>query len=194
MSRVRLEAFADGVIAILITILALEIHLPDTRHTWVTVWHMAPVFAAYVLSFLVIAGFWISHHTLMLQTKTVTVGVLWANIHFLFWLSFTRAVTAWFGTDIHAVPAAVLFQLNVMAVNLSFLWLRTVVRKSNPQLVNLAIKMELMSFAINLVTLFAVIIAPPLLFVGLGINSLVWLIPTTKNMRLVTAPRDGTHE
>lgn len=76
---------------------------------------------------------------------------LWANIHFLFWLSLTPAVTAWFGTDIYAVPAAVLFQLNV-------------------------------------------IIAPPLLFVGLGINSLVWLIPTTKNMRLVTAPRDGTHE
>lgn len=68
MSRARLEAFTDGVIAILITILVLEIHLPDTQHSWTVVWRMAPVFAAYVLSFLVIAGFWISHHTLMLQT------------------------------------------------------------------------------------------------------------------------------
>lgn len=190
MSRARLEAFTDGVIAILITILVLEIHLPDTQHSWTVVWRMAPVFAAYVLSFMVIAGFWISHHTLMLQTENVTVQALWANLHFLFWLSLTPAVTAWFGTDIHSVPAAVLFQLNVIAVNLSFLLLRAVVRRSNPHLINLAIKMEVMSFGINFVTLVAVIFAPPLLFVGLGVNSLVWLIPTTQNMRLVTSPKD----
>lgn len=187
MSRPRLEAFTDGVIAILITILVLELRLPDTKHTWAALGGMLPVFAAYVLSFLVIAGFWISHHTLMLQTKVVTVGALWANLGFLCWLSLAPAVTAWFGTDIHSRPAAVLFQLDVIAVNLSFLVLRVVIRRTNPHITQLGARAEMGSFGINLLTLVLAVWYPPLLFAGLGLNMVIWLIPTSLNMRLVSS-------
>ena len=171
MSKTRLETFTDGVIAILITILVLELHLPASTHSWSALWRMGPVFAAYVLSFFLIAGLWVSHHNLLVQTKVVTTGALWANIHFLFWLSLMPAVTAWFGTDIHAVPAAMLFQLDVIAINLSFLLLRAVLLKSNPEVANLRIRDEVLSFFINFVTLFATIVQPILLFGGLVLRA-----------------------
>jgi uncharacterized membrane protein len=103
----RLEAFSDGVIAILITIMVLELHPPlqTTLHALVKQW---PVFLSYVLSFVVIGIYWNNHHHMLRATQRINGTVLWANLHLLFWLSLFPFVTGWMGERHFAtVPVAV---------------------------------------------------------------------------------------
>ena len=96
MSKSRLEAFSDGVIAIIITIMVLELRVPETAD-WHALEELAPVFCAYVLSFVYLGIYWNNHHYLIHATPRVTAGVLWANLHLLFWLSLVPFVTGWMG-------------------------------------------------------------------------------------------------
>jgi len=106
MTKNRLEAFSDGVIAIIITIMVLEIKVPHDA-TWRALVPLAPVFLSYTLSF-VFVGIYCSNHNHLLQVvEHVNGGVLWANLHLLFWLSLTPFVTGWMGENsFAAVPAA----------------------------------------------------------------------------------------
>src|SRR5918911_5004082 len=96
MGRGRLEAFSDGVLAIIITIMVLELRAPhgaglaDLRP-------LIPVFLSYVLSFVFIGIYWSNHHHLLHAVSRVTGGILWANLHLLFWMSLSPLVTAWMG-------------------------------------------------------------------------------------------------
>src|SRR5436853_4803846 len=98
MTRARLEAFSDGVIAILITIMVLEMKAPrgaelsDLRPVF-------PVFLSYVLSFIYLGIYWSNHHHLFQVVRRVNGAVLWANLHLLFWLSLIPLVTAWMGEN-----------------------------------------------------------------------------------------------
>src|SRR5258706_15971927 len=106
MSRGRMEAFSDGVIAIIITIMVLELRVPHDAG-WRSLIPIAPVFLSYVLSFVFVGIYWSNHHHLLQVVERVTGGVLWANLHLLFWLSLTPFVTAWLGENkFAAVPAA----------------------------------------------------------------------------------------
>jgi uncharacterized membrane protein len=98
MGKNRLEAFSDGVIAIIITIMVLELkvpHDPDFR-ALIPLW---PVFMSYVLSFIYVGIYWNNHHHMLHAVKEVSGGVLWANLHLLFWLSLIPFVTAWMGEN-----------------------------------------------------------------------------------------------
>jgi uncharacterized membrane protein len=102
----RLEAFSDGVIAILITILVLELKIPHGSDlaALAPLW---PVFLSYVLSFVYIAIYWNNHHHLVHAVREISGGVLWANLHLLFWLSLIPFVTGWMGENHFAtVPVA----------------------------------------------------------------------------------------
>ncbi len=103
MSKTRLEAFSDGVIAILITIMVLELKVPheSTLEALQPLWH---VFVSYVLSFIFIGIYWNNHHHLMHAVDRVNGAILWANLHLLFWLSLIPFVTAWMGE--HAFASA----------------------------------------------------------------------------------------
>ena len=96
MQTHRLEAFSDGVVAILITIMVLELRIPHapTAHALRS---LAPVFFTYVLSFVNLGIYWNNHHHMLHATHHVTGGVLWANVHLLFWLSLIPFTTAWMG-------------------------------------------------------------------------------------------------
>jgi uncharacterized membrane protein len=96
MTRNRLEAFSDGVIAIIITIMVLELHAPATA-SWEGLRELMPDVLTYVLSFVYLGIYWNNHHHLLHASSRVTGGVLWANLHLLFWLSLTPFVTAWMG-------------------------------------------------------------------------------------------------
>ena len=98
MSKARLEAFSDGVIAILITIMVLELHAPE-HATWAALIPLWPVFLSYVLSFVFLGIYWNNHHHLLQAIKHVDGRVLWANMHLLFWLSLIPFVTAWMGQN-----------------------------------------------------------------------------------------------
>ena len=106
MGRGRLEAFSDGVLAILITIMVLELKVPQ-GDGWSDLCKLSHEFLAYVLSFVYLGIYWNNHHHMLHVTHRVTGGVLWANLHLLFWLSLVPFVTGWMGHNhLEAVPTA----------------------------------------------------------------------------------------
>ena len=107
MSKTRLEAFSDGVLAIVITIMVLELKPPDgsTLDALAPLW---PKLIAYVLSFVYLGIYWVNHHHLLHAVKTISGAALWANLHLLFWLSLVPAGTAWIGqTGFASIPVAI---------------------------------------------------------------------------------------
>lgn len=107
MNKTRLEAFSDGVLAIIITIMVLEIKTPEGTD-FKSLLKIFPVFISYVLSFIYVAIYWNNHHHMMHTVKKVTGGILWANLHLLFWLSLVPFATAWIGEH-HFAPFPMLF-------------------------------------------------------------------------------------
>lgn len=106
MNKARLEAFSDGVIAIIITVMVLEMRVPqgsDLR----ALRPMIPVILSYVLSFVLMGEYWSNHHHLLHAVKRVNGAVLWANLHLLFWMSLTPFVTAWLGQHFGPWPVAI---------------------------------------------------------------------------------------
>ena len=107
MSKGRLEAFSDGVIAILITIMVLELKVPHEAD-WHALREILPTLALYALSFVLVAIYWNNHHHMLHMTKRINGRILWANNHLLFWLSIIPFGTAWHGEHLSAtLPAAV---------------------------------------------------------------------------------------
>jgi len=107
MSPARLEAFTDGVIAILITIMVLELKVPHGADLD-ALRPLLPIFLTYVLSFVYLGIYWSNHHHMLHMTKRITGGILWANLHLLFWLSLVPFVTGWMGENhFEPVPTGV---------------------------------------------------------------------------------------
>jgi uncharacterized membrane protein len=102
MENTRLEAFSDGVLAIIITIMVLELKVPHGADL-AALQPVLPVFCSYVLSFIYVGIYWNNHHHLFHSSKHVSGGILWANLHLLFWLSLFPFSTAWIGEN-HAAP------------------------------------------------------------------------------------------
>ncbi len=106
MEKNRLEAFSDGVLAIIITIMVLELHVPEGTDLAVLK-EKLPVFLSYVLSFIYVGIYWNNHHHMFQATKQVNGGILWANLHLLFWLSLFPFATGWMGENhLAATPTA----------------------------------------------------------------------------------------
>jgi uncharacterized membrane protein len=106
MSKHRLEAFSDGVLAIIITIMVLELEVPHSADL-TALNGLSPVFLSYVLSFTYVGIYWNNHHHLLHATTHVSAGILWANLHLLFWLSLLPFSTAWVGQNhMAATPTA----------------------------------------------------------------------------------------
>ncbi|MCB9887802.1 MAG: DUF1211 domain-containing protein [Planctomycetes bacterium] len=106
MHKNRLEAFSDGVLAIVITILVLELKLPHGEKNFGALWDLRAVFLSYLVSFIYLGIYWNNHHHLFQAVQRIGGGVLWANLHLLFWLSLFPFVTAWMGES-HFAPEAV---------------------------------------------------------------------------------------
>jgi uncharacterized membrane protein len=110
LSRGRLEAFSDGVIAVLITIMVLDLRPPD-GHQFGDLRPLVTKVLVYVLSFAFLAIYWNNHHHLMHVVEHISGAVLWANAHLLFWLSLTPAATAWLGPHVHDRAPVVVYGL-----------------------------------------------------------------------------------
>ncbi len=134
MTRNRLEAFSDGVIAILITIMVLELTVPTvhtTGHpaTFSALWELRPLFLSYVISFVYLAIYWNNHHHVLYLTERVTGGVLWANMHLLFWLSLIPFTSAWMGENsFAATPTSVYGVVLLMAAIAYYILVRAIIR------------------------------------------------------------------
>jgi uncharacterized membrane protein len=132
MSRNRMEAFSDGVIAIIITIMVLELRVP-VGTSLPALRPLTPVFLSYILSFVLLGIYWSNHHHLLQVVERVSGGVLWANLHLLFWLSLIPFATAWMGENhFAAVPVAVYGVVLVFAAIAYFILTRTLLRIHTP--------------------------------------------------------------
>ena len=121
MGKSRMEAFSDGVIAILITIMVLELKAPHATD-WSALAPLAPVFVAYVLSFVYLGIYWNNHHHMLHAARKVTGRVLWANLHLLFWLSLLPFATAWMGENHFAALPTALYGAVLLAAAIAY-WL-----------------------------------------------------------------------
>jgi uncharacterized membrane protein len=129
MGTGRLEAFSDGVLAIIITIMVLEMGVPHEA-TFAALGPLWPVFLSYVLSFLYLGIYWNNHHHLLHITEWVSGAVLWANLHLLFWLSLVPFVTAWMGENRFAsVPTALYGGVLLMAAIAYWILQRAILAK-----------------------------------------------------------------
>jgi uncharacterized membrane protein len=123
MTTSRLEAFSDGVIAIIITIMVLELHAP-AQPTVAAFLKMSPVFISYALSFLVAAIMWVNHHHFVHAVRTVTPQLLWSNLYMLFWMSLIPFVTEIVGKNYHEPVAVALYGLDLTLCSTGFYLLR----------------------------------------------------------------------
>ena len=181
MTRGRLEAFSDGVIAIIITIMVLEMKVPhgDRAENLVP---LVPTFLSYVLSFVYVGIYWNNHHHLLHACAQVTGATLWANLHLLFWLSLFPFATGWMGENhFTAVPTALYGMVLLMAAIAYYLLERAIIRaQGQNSILKKAIghdwkaKLSLVLYVIAIVaTLRSTWIAQSILV----INALIWLIP-----------------
>ena len=128
MHKGRLEAFSDGVIAIIITIMVLEMKVPHGEE-WSVLLPLIPVFVSYVLSFVYLGIYWSNHHHMLQAARHVDGRVLWANLHLLFWLSLIPFVTGWMGENHFAAIPVGLYGVDlIMAAIAYYILARTLVK------------------------------------------------------------------
>ena len=129
MGKSRLEAFSDGVIAVIITIMVLELKVPQGARPS-DLFNLAPVFSSYVLSFIYVAIYWNNHHHMLQTVERVTGGILWANLHLLFWLSLVPFTTGWLAETHYAAWPTVAYGLVLLLAAIAYYLLQTcVIRK-----------------------------------------------------------------
>lgn len=129
MNKNRLEAFSDGVIAIIITIMVLEFKVPHGAQ-WVDLLPLWPVFLSYVLSFVYVGIYWNNHHHLLHAAKQVNGAMLWANLNLLFWLSLMPFTTAWMGENHFAAAPVALYAADLLLCAIAYNLLQAQIVKS----------------------------------------------------------------
>ncbi|MFO0830930.1 MAG: TMEM175 family protein [Phycisphaerales bacterium] len=130
MPKSRLEAFSDGVIAIIITIMVLELKVPHGESLDALA-PLLPVFLSYVLSFVYVGIYWNNHHHLLHSARRVSGGVLWANLHLLFWLSILPFVTGWMGENHFAVVPTACYGLVLLCAGAAYFILQGCILRAN---------------------------------------------------------------
>lgn len=129
MNKNRLEAFSDGVLAIVITIMVLEMKTPHAA-TWEALRPIAPIFLSYLLSFIYLGIYWNNHHHMIHTSQKVTGGILWANLHLLFWLSLVPFTTSWMGENHFAAVPTFLYGVVLLMAAVAYWILQQLIIKS----------------------------------------------------------------
>lgn len=185
MGKTRLEAFSDGVIAIIITIMVLELKIPEE-----TGWHalkpLVPIFLTYALSFAYIGIYWNNHHHLMHLVKHISAGIMWANLNLLFWLSLIPFATGWMDENHFAAWPVAFYALLLAMCGLAYTILQKAIEACHKDDVQLKLIMSSQKRK-GILSLIVYIIAIPLAFVNTIISALLfvgvaitWIVPDKK--------------
>jgi uncharacterized membrane protein len=181
LTKNRLEAFSDGVIAILITILVLELRIPHGTD-WVALKPLLPVFLTYVLSFVYLAIYWNNHHHMLHMTDQVNGRILWANMHLLFWLSLIPFVTGWMGENHFAPLPTALYGVVLLLAAIAYTILAQSIIAHQGE--GSKLRMAIGSDRKGWVSIVLYALAIPLAFVNQWVSdgiyvtvALIWLIP-----------------
>ena len=181
MPKGRLEAFSDGVIAIIITIMVLEMKVPHGGHLE-DLAPLLPVFLSYVMSFVYVGIYWNNHHHMLHACSAVTGAMLWANLHLLFWLSLFPFTTWWMGENhFTAVPTA-LYAVVLLMAAIAYLVLQQAIIRAQGQdsILKKAIGRDWkgkLSPLLYIVAIVATVRSPWIAQMILVIAALIWLIP-----------------
>jgi len=181
MTKTRLEAFSDAVIAIILTIMVLELR-PPHEHTLEALAKLYPIFGCYILSFIYLGIYWNNHHHMIHSVKHISGGVLWANLHLLFWLSLVPFTTVWMGeTHFAKLPVAVYgFVLLFAALAYAILTLTLVKANGKDSEVARALgrdfkgKISIVIYSVGIVFAF---LAPVISGVCYLVVAFIWLVP-----------------
>ena len=190
MNKNRLEAFSDGVIAIIITIMVLEIKVPH-GDTWAVLAPLLPVFLSYVLSFIYVGIYWNNHHHMLHTVKKVTAPVLWANLHLLFWLSLIPFTTGWAGENHFASLPSLFYGVGLLmcAIAYSILQKTIIAADASDSLLQQAVGKDIKGKASIVLYATAVLLASFVPWLSLTIYvavALMWLIPDRRIERLIS--------
>ncbi|HTH43458.1 MAG TPA: TMEM175 family protein [Oxalicibacterium sp.] len=193
MKPTRVEAFSDGVIAILITIMVLEMKVPHGE-TLAALEPLLPVFLSYVLSFVYVGIYWNNHHHMLHATEKVTGPILWANLHLLFWLSLIPFTTGWMGENHVAAAPAALYGCVLIMCSIAYMILEKLIIASQGEhsVLKKAVGRDLKGKAST--ALYA--IAIPVAFLSQKISvflyvfvALMWLVPDKRIERVLSGDR-----
>jgi uncharacterized membrane protein len=181
MNTGRLEAFSDGVIAIIITIMVLELKIPQGA-SLAELRPLLPVFAGYALSFIYVGIYWNNHHHMMHAVKSVSGAVLWANLHLLFWLSTVPFVTAWMGEHPLATAPVALYGAVLLMNALAWLGLQTVLIRHEGRESDLAKAIrtglkERVSPLLYVAGILSAFVFPPAALVFYVAVAIIWFVP-----------------
>ena len=182
MTKTRLEAFSDGVLAIIITIMVLELKVPH-GDSWRSLQPLIPVFLSYIISFLFVGIYWGNHHHLLHTVKKINSGIMLTNLHLLFWLSLIPISTGWMGENHFAPHTVILYSIIAIMCGFAYALLQRCIVKSNvlsPEL-EAALRRQTTKAAISIS---ANLIAIPFAYVNSIISGIlfllqssIWLIP-----------------
>ena len=194
MGKSRLEAFSDGVIAIIITVMVLELRVPEGG-SWAALALLVPVLLTYVLSFVYLGIYWNNHHHMLHTCTHVTGSMLWANLHLLFWLSLLPAATAWMDeTHFAPVPVGVYGIVLLMAAVAYWLLQQFIIRSQGPgSLLGRAIGSDWKGKLSPLLYLLAIGLSARWPRASLAIYAAValsWLVPDRRIERVLSAEPD----
>lgn len=182
MTKSRLEAFSDGVIAIIITIMVLELKIPHDA-SWHTLIELWPVFLCYIVSFTYLGIYWVNHHHLLHTIQEVRGGILWANLHLLFWLSLMPFATAWMGENHFERNTVIVYAMVANLCGLGYYILLMIIKISNRG--NVAMldvfrkqsKKGMLSVVFNTLAIPAAFIYPALSGAMIILVAIMWLVP-----------------
>jgi uncharacterized membrane protein len=181
VNKGRLEAFSDGVFAVIITIMVLNMRVPDET-TFSALRLVFPVFLSYVLSFLYIALYWNNHHHLLHAAEHVSGGILWANLHLLFWLSLAPFATAWMGKNIRASAPVALYGVVLLFAGLAYFILTKSLIRNHGKDSQLATSIGRDWKGLTSVTVYAIaiplaLLKPWIAYTGYAFVAIMWLLP-----------------
>ena len=181
MTKGRLEAFSDGVIAILITIMVLELKVPHGAD-WAALHPLWPVFSTYVLSYVYLGIYWNNHHHMLHATGRINGKILWANLHLLFWLSLVPFVTGWMGENHFATLPTAIYGADMLASGIAYKLLQDqIVALEGPESkLARAVGRDVKGMVSPLLYAAAIPLAFLQRYVSLGIYvfvALMWLVP-----------------
>jgi len=189
MNKGRLEAFSDGVIAVIITIMVLEMKSPHSPSA-AALLSVAPTFLTYVLSFVMVGIYWSNHHHLMHAVHHVNGAILWANLHLLFWLSLAPFVTAWMG-DNHWAPVPVAaYGIVLLCAAIAYFLLTRVLLSTHEKDSKLAkalgsdVKGKV-SMLLYVVAIAAAFVHPLIACAGYVLLAIMWLVPDRRFERVL---------
>ncbi|MCA0406320.1 MAG: TMEM175 family protein [Proteobacteria bacterium] len=191
MTKNRLEAFSDGVIAIIITIMVLELKVPH-KDDWSALLGLLPVFLSYVLSFVYVGIYWNNHHHLMHTCKRVNGAVLWANLHLLFWLSLVPFTSGWMGENHFASRPTALYGVSLLMPAIAYILLEKAIIAANGTQSMLAQalgsdfkgKISLALYVVAVLISFAAPWAAQIIYVAVA---LIWLVPDRRIERVLAS-------